>query len=339
MKLPGFNKECQSLLLNAKVLIVGAGGLGCPAAQYLVAAGIGVVALADHDVVAERNLHRQILYTPADVGFSKVTIACKKLALQNPGVSVVPIQEKVNNDNVMDILKPYDIIIDATDNFEAKYLLNDACFLLDKPLVYGAIYQYEGHVSVWNVKNEDNTRSVNYRDLYPEINAASIPDCADGGVLPTLAAIIGSLQATEVLKYLIKKGELLKGRLLVIDILDYRMHVIKLGNETKTKITHLEDWSEVPTISAIDLRQKLSNGNIRIIDVRDTKEHLSFNLGGEQVPLKELDSYNLENQQEILVFYCASGKRSAAAVKLVKRKFPRLDVYSLEGGIEAWKQL
>jgi sulfur-carrier protein adenylyltransferase/sulfurtransferase len=337
MKLPGFNRECQSVLQNSKVLIVGAGGLGCPAAQYLVAAGVGVVALADHDLVAESNLHRQILFTPADVGSPKATIACKKLALQNPYVSMVPIGEKVTNDNVMDILSPYDIIIDATDNFEAKYLLNDACVLLDKPMVYGAIYQYEGQVSVWNVKNEDNTRSVNYRDLYPEINAAWIPDCTEGGVLPTIAGIIGSIQASEVIKYFINKGELLTGKLLIIDILNYRMQVIKLGNQTKTKITHLENHWHVLTITPGDLKQKLQTNKIRLIDVRENNEHISFNLGGNNIPLEELESYRVGDRKEILVFYCASGKRSAAAVKLIKRKYPEVEACSLEGGIEAWK--
>lgn len=337
MKLPGFNSECQRFLQNSKVLIVGAGGLGCPAAQYLVAAGIGHVALADHDNVAESNLHRQILFTPGDVGFPKAIIACKKLQLQNPNVSIIPIHEKVTNGNVMDILRPYDIIIDATDNFEAKYLLNDACVLLGKPLVYGAIYQYEGQVSVWNVQNEDNTRSVNYRDLYPVINASWIPDCADGGVLPMVAGIIGCLQAAEVVKFLIKKGELLKGKLLILDILDYRMQVIKLGNETKTKITHIEDWGIVPTISASELKQMVHSNMILLIDVREHSERISFNLGGKHIPLRELESYKVDDEKKTLVIYCASGKRSEAAVKLLKRKFPELDVYSLEGGIQAWK--
>jgi molybdopterin/thiamine biosynthesis adenylyltransferase len=169
--LPGFGERAQQLLQQAKVLIVGMGGLGCPAAQYLAAAGVGTLGLADDDIVSISNLHRQILYTPADADFKKVAVAVAKLQAQNPEIDIVPHQFKVTADNVLHLFEQYDVILDGTDNFETRYLLNDAAIILGKPLVYGAIYQFEGQVAVWNVLNADVTRSPNYRDLYPQVDA------------------------------------------------------------------------------------------------------------------------------------------------------------------------
>jgi molybdopterin/thiamine biosynthesis adenylyltransferase len=179
MALPGFSEAVQILLQQAKVLIVGAGGLGCPAAQYLTGAGIGTLAIADYDTVSTNNLHRQILYTPADVGSKKVTVAAQRLQQQNPGIEIISIDVKVTSTNVTDLIKPYHIIVDCTDNFETRYLLNDACVLADKPIVYGAIYQFEGQVAVWNITNANGTKTPNYRDVYPQVDATQIPNCAD----------------------------------------------------------------------------------------------------------------------------------------------------------------
>ncbi len=296
MKLPGFDTQGQLALQNSRVLIVGAGGLGCPAAQYLVGAGVGHIAIADDDIVSTSNLHRQILFTPADVGLPKAIIACRKLQEQNPLITLVPVLERVTLQNVMQLVAPYDIILDATDNFEAKYLLNDSCVILDKPLVYGAIYQFEGQVAVWNLKNGDNSRSVNYRDLYPRSNDDWIPDCAEGGVLPTLGGIIGSLQATEVLKYITGKGELLKNKLLIVDVFDYRLQVIGLGRQTHTSITHLDESNTVQTITPVQLKEKLQDRSVQLIDVRDYAEHRAGNLGGNNITLKELASYTIDNE-------------------------------------------
>ncbi|MBS1528645.1 MAG: HesA/MoeB/ThiF family protein, partial [Bacteroidetes bacterium] len=206
--LPGFGKTAQKRLRQAKVLVVGGGGLGCPALQYLAAAGVGTIGIADHDTISLSNLHRQILYTPSEVGLKKAIVACEKLRKQNPSIGVIAHDIKVNSDNVVDLIRPYDIIVDGTDNFETRYLLNDAAVLLGKPLIYGAIYQFEGQVAVWNTKNEDGSISPNYRDLYPEVNASQIPNCADGGVMPTLAGIIGCMQANEAIKYITSPGVL-----------------------------------------------------------------------------------------------------------------------------------
>ena len=200
LALPGFTEAVQQKLQRAKVLIVGAGGLGCPASLYLAASGIGTIGIADYDIISVSNLHRQVLYSNKEVGLKKSTTACKKLQEQNPGIQLVPIDEKITAQNVMVMTQPYDIIIDCTDNFETKYLLNDACVLSGKVLIYGAIYQYEGQVSVFNTLNGDGTRSPNFRDIFPSVNSAQIPNCAEGGVMPALAGIIGCMQANEVIK-------------------------------------------------------------------------------------------------------------------------------------------
>ena len=197
LALPGFGIENQQKLQDAKVLVVGAGGLGCPAALYLAASGIGTIGIADFDVVSVSNLHRQILYSAADVGLLKAEIACQRLRQQNPQITLTPITQKITHANAIQFISEYDIVVDGTDNFETKYLLNDACVLSGKPMVYAAIYQYEGQVSVLNALNSDGSRSPNYRDLYPSVNASQIPGCAEGGVMPSIAGITGILQANE----------------------------------------------------------------------------------------------------------------------------------------------
>src|SRR5664279_1926755 len=253
--LPGFSNASQQQLQDAKVLIVGAGGLGCPAAQYLAASGIGTIGIADFDTVSTSNLHRQVLYTPAEVGFKKAVIACRKLQQQNPGISLIPHVIKITSLNVMEVIALYDIVLDCTDNFDTKYLLNDACVLTGKPLVYGAIYQYEGQVAVWNLLNNDGTASPNYRDLFPMVNSSQVPDCVAGGVMPTLAGIIGCIQANEVLKYFTRQGELLAGKILVFDVQTLQSRIIKLGRITKTNITTLAETLAQPVISVKDLKK------------------------------------------------------------------------------------
>lgn len=331
--LPGFGEEAQKLLQQAKVLVVGAGGLGCPALQYLTAAGAGTIGVADYDTVSISNLHRQILYGPMDTGQKKADVACKHLQKQNPGIKLIPHVLKITSDNAPDIIQQYDIVVDGTDNFETRYLLNDAAVLLRKPLVYGAIYQYEGQMAVWNVRNEDGSYSPNYRDLYPEVDAAQIPNCAEGGVIPTLAGIIGCMQANEVIKYITKTGELLKGRLLIFDVQTLQSRVIKIGEATKTGIDHLRPTVSVQTITAEEFRK----GNFELIDVRTIQERDLFDIGGKHIPLDEIvENLSYFNNGIPKVLYCATGRRSEEAVKLIKTTYPNLQVFSLEGGINEW---
>jgi molybdopterin/thiamine biosynthesis adenylyltransferase/rhodanese-related sulfurtransferase len=340
LALPGFSEAKQQLLRQAKVLIVGAGGLGCPAAQYLTAAGIGIIGIADDDAIAISNLHRQILYTPAEVGKKKARIAAQKLQEQNPLIKIIPVDERVTADNAIELIEQYDIVVDGTDNFDTRYLLNDACILLNKPVVYGAIYQYDGQVAVWNILNEDGTRTPNYRDVFPEVNASQIPNCAEGGVMPTLAGIIGCMQANEVIKYATKTGELLAGKILILDAQNLQSRIIKLAHSTKTNINQLPETSVVPTISAEDLKKNFDKNVYELVDIRSDEERMQYNIGGKHIPLQRLKEISSEfSFDKATVFYCATGKRSTDAVKIIKKKDPNANVFSLEGGLKAWMEI
>lgn len=337
--LPGFGETAQQRLKQAKVLIVGAGGLGCPAAQYLASSGVGTIGIADFDTVSISNLHRQILYNPSDVGLLKAEVACERLQKQNPDIILVPITDKITSNNVMQVIDIYDVIVDGSDNFETRYLLNDAAVLTGKPVVYGAIYQFEGQVAVWNVPNADGSYSPNYRDLYPHVDATQVPNCADGGVIPTLAGIIGCMQANEVIKYISKAGELLAGKVLLFDAQSMQSRAIKIGTSTKTNITALQQTIEASTITAADAHKGLLNGTLELVDVRTDQERDEINIGGMHFELDEVED-NLEEFKpgKAYVFYCSSGKRSGEAVKLLQQRLPGVKAYSLEGGLSNWNR-
>ena len=335
--LPGFEENGQTLLQRAKVLIVGAGGLGCAAAQYLTATGIGTIGIADFDTVNTSNLHRQVLYTPQDVGKKKVITICERLQKQNPGIELIAHDIKVSSQNVMDLISPYDIIIDGTDNFESRYLLNDAAVITKKPVVYGAIYQYEGQLAVWNVLNENGTPGPNYRDLFPKVDASQIPNCAEGGVIPTIAGIIGCMQANEVIKYLTKTGELIAGKFLVFDALTMQSRIIKMENTTGTHITRLIETVDAPTVTVSQLKAGIEDNTIVLIDVRSHEEREEFNIGGEHVPFELLyNQIDTLDKVATTIFYCATGKRSGEAVKLIKKRYADANVFSLDGGLKKW---
>jgi molybdopterin/thiamine biosynthesis adenylyltransferase/rhodanese-related sulfurtransferase len=337
--LPGFSESAQRLLQHARVLIVGAGGLGCPAAQYLAAAGIGTLGIADFDTVSISNLHRQVLYTPADAGKKKALVASVHLQKQNPDIKVVTHDISITSQNVLDIIAGYDIIVDGTDNFDTRYLLNDAAVITGKPLVYGAIYQFEGQVAVWNVVNDRGEKTSNYRDLFPDVDASQIPNCADGGVIPTLAGIIGCMQANEVIKYITKTGELLAGKVLVFDAQTLQSRIIKIGDVTGTHITALAETVAVPTISVAELKKGMSEHSLELVDIRTRSEREEFNIGGKHVPLDKLYPYIEKLSANVkTVLYCASGKRSGEAVKIIKQKIPNANVFSLGGGLKAWQE-
>jgi len=338
--LPGFSEQSQQQLQNARVLVVGAGGLGCPAAQYLSSACIGTIGIADFDIVSESNLHRQVLYGPADFGLKKVAVACERLQKQNPDVKLVPHDVRITSQNVMELIAGYDIIVDGTDNFETRYLLNDAAVLRGVPVVYGAIYQFEGQAAVWNYKCPNGKVSPNYRDLFPSVNAAQIPNCAEGGVIPTLAGIIGCMQANEVIKYITQTGELLAGKILVFDAQTMQSRVIKIGEATQTHITKLVETMVIPTLTVEELENDLAQSAVKLIDVRTAEEREEFNIGGEHIPIADvLARVDAIAQNNKTVFYCATGKRSAEAVKIIKTKYPDANVFSLEGGTRLidWK--
>ena len=339
LQLPDFGEEKQQLLRQSKVLLIGAGGLGCPASQYLVATGVGTITLADFDTVSIGNLHRQILFTLEEVGRNKAEVACKKLQQQNPHIVLKAVTEKVTASNVMQLIGDHDVIIDGTDNFETRYLVNDACCLLGKPLVYGAIYQYEGQVALWNVENADGSRSPNYRDIFPEVNAALIPNCAEGGVIPTLAGIIGTLQANEAIKLITQTGESLAGKMLLFNAQTLQSRIINTGPVSHTVIRQLPLQVPVALMSVEEFHPHREDGSFELIDVRSVNERNAFHLGGRHIPIAELESViGTIAQDKPVIFYCASGKRSAEAVKIYTQHFPGAVAYSLDGGVKGWKE-
>lgn len=331
LALPHFTENTQALLAKARVLVVGAGGLGCPTLQYLVSTGIGNIGIADYDVVSVSNLHRQILYNDEDKGKSKSILACQRLRKQNPAVNLIEYNYKITSHNIMGILEDYDLIVDCSDNFETRYLLNDAAYLKNIPLVYGAIYQYEGQVAVWNVDLGNKTRSPNYRDLFPSVDPDQIPNCSNGGVMPPIAGIIGCMQANEVIKYFTRSGDLLAGKLFIMDVLNCSSRVIGLGKTSRAIINSLEESDSINNVT-IEQLNNFEAGNYRLIDVRTSAEHAAFNIGGENIPLQILDKYNFE-LDNVVILYCSTGVRSQAAAKLIMKNYPSIHVQILQGGI------
>jgi adenylyltransferase/sulfurtransferase len=235
----------------------------------------------------------------------------------------------------MALVSIHDVIMDGTDNFETRYLLNDACVLAGKPLVYGAIYQYEGQLAVWNVRYDDGRFSPNYRDVFPEVNAALIPNCAEGGVIPTLAGIIGCMQANEAIKLLTNSKDVLAGKMLLVDAKSMQSRILKTGILSKVVISRLPEETPVALISAVTLLEHLEDNTYELIDVRSEEERNVFNIGGKHIPVGILQD-TLENidAKKPVVFYCASGKRSEQAVKMLQQKFPGAIAFSLEGGLK-----
>lgn len=329
--LPDFGIKAQKHLQKAKVLVVGMGGLGCPAAQYLAATGIGTLGIADNDIISISNLHRQILYNEEEVGQKKVAVAAKKLLKQNPHIEIVKHDVWVNAANVIELINSYDIVLDTTDNFKTHYLLNDACVLAGKPMIHASVYQYEGHIAVWNVDNEDGSRSPNYRDIFPEVNEMAIPDCTDGGVLPTIVGIIGCMQANEAIKLLTGIGEVLKGRMLIMNAQTMHTSFINIGSRTKTCIMNLSKVVSIPTISREELDKER---DACIVDVRTGKEHANSNIGGVNIPLESIEvRWDEIDSNKKIVFYCSSGKRSVLAAQWLKEKMPDATIYSLRDGV------
>jgi len=345
--LKGFGVAAQEKLRNAKVLVVGAGGLGCPALQYLTAAGIGTIGVLDHDYVALNNLHRQILYSTDDVGKPKVAVAAAKLGRLNPEIKIVQHDTKLSRSNALDIIADYDFIVDGTDNFESRYLINDACLLLKKPLVFAAVSDYEGQIAVFNVTDAEGI-STNYRDLFPRPPAAGeIRNCEENGVIGVLPGIIGVMQAAEVIKLITAIGQPLVNRLLNYNLLTQQSYEINIspgaeGSYIKPTTADFIKYDSVPLkeIEGAELRTLLMNGDAILIDVREY--HETPKLQGEnyeQVPMSVLDEDILSNiSQEHLILICQHGIRSLnAAEYLQEHNVGQKNIYSLKGGVVRWK--
>jgi adenylyltransferase/sulfurtransferase len=341
----------QKRLKNAKVLCVGAGGLGSPALMYLAAAGVGTLGIVEFDVVDESNLQRQIIHGQSDIGRPKAESARDSVREINPLVNVVLHDTRLSNDNVLEIFAQYDLIVDGTDNFATRYLVNDAAVLLDKPYVWGSIYRFDGQASVFWDKF-----GPNYRDLYPDPPPPGmVPSCAEGGVLGVLCASIGSIMATEAIKLITGVGEPLVGRLMIYDALEMTYNQVTIRKDPNTKpITELIDYEAFcgvvseeaqqaavgSTITAAELKELLESGKpVELIDVREPAEWEIVSIpGAKLIPKDEIlrgDALASLPQDRQIVMYCKTGVRSAETLAAVKNA-GFSDAVHVQGGVTAW---
>jgi len=371
--LPEFGEEGQERLKQAKVLVVGAGGLGSPSLLYLTASGVGTIGIVDFDVVETNNLHRQVLYNAGDVGHMKVEAAVRNLERLNPAVSIVSHPVRLTSENAIEIISKYDLVLDGTDNFATRYLVNDACVLTRTPNVYASIYRYDGQVSVFCTEN-----GPCYRCVFPEPPPpGSVPSCAEGGVLGVLPGLLGTLQATEAVKWLAGLGEPLVGKLLLVDAMDMSFKTLKFPADpecivcgerptldklidyelfcggVQAEVAEFEDnyppskvdtmffGPTIPSISVVELRDKQSKEeDFLLLDVRQPEELTIADIGGTLIPMEELptrlDEVKAFKDRDIIVM-CRSGARSAMVVQWLQNQGLER-VYNLDGGIAAWSR-
>ncbi len=353
--MPEVGMDGQLKLKRARVLAIGTGGLGAPLGLYLAAAGVGHLGLVDFDVVDNSNLQRQVTFTTADVGKPKSEAAKARLSALNPAIEIVSYETRLTSDNALELFRDYDIIVDGTDNFPTRFLVNDACVLLGKPNGYGSIFRFEGQATVFGAPG-----GPCYRCLYPEPPPPGlVPSCAEGGVLGVLPGIVGSIQAMETIKLILGVGEPLIGRLLLFDALAMRFRELKLKRNPECPmcgdhrtITKLIDYEEfcgirgeeapamtdgIPEISATDLKARQDRGDkLFILDVREPHEYQICNLNGKLIPLGELPRRVNELDSSVeMVVHCRSGKRSADAIHFLQTAgFKKL--WNLKGGVLAW---
>jgi len=354
--MPEVGMEGQQKLKAARVLCIGAGGLGSPLALYLAAAGVGTLGIVDFDVVDYTNLQRQIIHSTADVGRKKLDSAAEKLKAINPFLNIRKFETRLSSDNALELFRDFEIIADGTDNFPTRYLVNDACVLTGKPNVYGSIFRFEGQASVFAMKE-----GPCYRCLYPEPPPPGlVPSCAEGGVLGILPGLVGVIQATEAIKLILGKGDPLIGRLLLVDALGMKFRELKLRKNPDCpvcgkhpSITKLIDYNEfcgirgeekpmevgVPEIQVEELKSRLDSGeDVFVLDVREPHEYQICNISGYLIPLGDLPKrvHELDSSREI-VAHCRSGARSAKAVDFLRQAgFKK--VHNLTGGILAWAE-
>lgn len=356
--LPEIGITGQEKIKAARVLVIGAGGLGCPALLYLTAMGVGEIGIVDFDKVEESNLQRQILFSVEDIGKLKAEAAASKLSKQNPFVKITSYPFRVDNQNALDLFSAYDLIIDGTDNFASRYLVNDACVLLNKPLVYGSIHKFEGQVSVLNYTDRSGETGPTYRCIFPTPpKSGSVPNCSEIGVLGILPGIIGTLQATEAIKLITGIGEPLSGKLLLFNALSMNFPIIQ--------ITRTNDWinvapknkeefvktdydyfcadktaeSFINSISVNELKHIIeSHSEVTLLDVREPLEQPQLKeLIDLQIPLGNISANtNLISKDKKVIVFCKSGSRSKRAIEILEKDFGYTNLYNLEGGIMEW---
>ena len=348
-----FGLEAQKKLKASRVLVIGAGGLGSPALLYLAAAGVGTIGLVDFDVVDDSNLQRQVLFGVNEVGKPKVEAARQRLQSLNPFINLEVHNVQLTSANALELIAKYDLVADGTDNFPTRYLVNDACVMLDKPNVYASIFQFEGQVSVFNYRNAEGERGPNYRDLYATPPPPGlVPSCAEGGVLGVLPGIIGSLQALEVIKVITGVGDVLSGRFFVFDALTFETRTFKISrnpanplNGTNPTIHQLIDYEEfcglktvqrpVKEISVKELHDWQTSGeDFQFIDVREPHEYDIVNLGALLIPLGDIEAQagKIDRHRKVVI-HCKTGNRSAKAIRALEDKFGFENLYNLKAGI------
>jgi sulfur-carrier protein adenylyltransferase/sulfurtransferase len=335
-RLPGFSAATQQKLRDARVLVVGMGGLGCPVALYLAGAGVGTLALCDADEVSLTNLHRQVLFDTDSIGQKKVHAAAKRLRAINPNITIIPMDMFADEDLLPTLVGEYDLVVDGTDNFSAKFAINDACQTKGVPLVYGSIFQYEGKVSVFHYKGADGQQpAYSYRDLFPEPPPAGLSqNCGEAGVIGVLPGIIGTLQAAEAIKLITGLGETLSGQLLTFDALTATTRKLGLSKRAivqPDKPVAREDLSYDELV-----RLQAGPNPPMLLDVRDLGERQAGSLGGLHIAMPELPSRlsELPRNAEIVV-YCKSGVRSSRAALFLRSVLPDATILNLRGGVDA----
>lgn len=353
----GFGEAAQQKLARAKVLVAGAGGLGCPALLYLAAAGVGCIGIAEDDVVELSNLQRQTLYNIYDIGKPKLSCAIAHLSAFNPDIKYIAHSIRLDSSNALDIIEQYDLVIDGTDNFATRYMLNDACVLLDKPLVYGAVLRYEAQVAVFNLKDPKTGIKTNYRDAFPHPpDIAAVTSCNEAGVLGVVPGIAGSMQAAEAIKIITGTGVPRCNKILSFNVLNNRYYEIEIS-PIKEKHSQMPDTSEkfrawdyawhcadklseyeIP-IARFDIMR--ANEDLFIIDVREPYEQPTVEgFPYTNIPLAQFED-RLEEIPEgkPIVLFCKSGKRSMLAWQILQKNKTSVQAYSLKGGIDNWVQI
>lgn len=335
----------QEKMKQASVLVVGAGGLGCPVLQYLTAAGIGTIGILDYDTVDESNLQRQVLFDTGDIGKPKVIAAKARLSALNPYIIFHEHFVKLTKSNALDIFKNYDIIVEGSDNFPTRYLTNDACVILGKPLVYGAVERFNGQLTVFNYRNGPTLRC-----LCPDPpDPFEIPSCSEVGIVGVLPGIIGTLQASEVIKIITGIGEPLSGKLLLFDALTLHSEIIFFTRDPESgNISELKDYTDVctfdnkvKTITSGELKKLLEHPEkLQIIDLREADNRENFSLQCDSIPLVELTArHHLVAKDKTVVFVCRYGVKSITACSYMERKHGYDNVFSLDNGIAEWNVL
>lgn len=349
LALPGFDMAQQEALSNAKVLVVGCGGLGNPVLLYLTAAGVGTIGIADDDTITIDNLHRQVLFGESDLGQAKLVAATNKLREMQSSTNFNTYQEKISAQNVASLIAQYDVIIDCTDNFEARFILDDACHTAKTPLVFGAIHRFEGQVSVFHYKT-----GIRYRDICPEPpEKNAIPNCEIGGVLGTLAGTIGCIQANEAIKIITGIGECLDGKMMIFNMLDVSISHINIthrsrkdapaetakrnvGRDNNKQNTSSKMINAITVQEFKKMRDELDD--FQLIDVREASEYAEFNLGGELFPLNTIpENFEKISRSKKVIIHCRAGSRSAQAIKYLNEKHGFNNLFNLTGGTIAWQ--